>query len=101
MWCMASSTLHKNTSCHYCNVTLSFYGAPRDEKPTFRSPDAASISPFVDGNITDDEIPPQQQTLRLAAVPDDTNHVFTVTIELDDGAFYEFVSPTVVFDLEE
>lgn len=63
------------------------------------APSASSISPFVEGDITEDEIPPKRQALRLAAIPLDATHVFTITIELDDGSYYQFISPTVTFDL--
>lgn len=65
------------------------------------APSADWIAHLVDDTISDDDIPAIHQRLRLATAPVDADHRFTVTLELDDGSYYEFVSPRVSFDLEE
>ena len=46
------------------------------------------------------EKPIQNRKMLLNSVPEDRSHIFTVTIELDDGLFVSHTSEAVVFNME-
>ena len=58
-------------------------------------PSVYQVNRYVEGELSSEEIPMLNSIFRLNAIPEDEQHIFTLAIELDDGAYFEVISPQV------